>query len=148
MVTSSGESLAFLVPQPWTTEAWAKEVDKKVAPFLKRSFPALKTFRILLDGEQLMHGPAAKAMYKKHGITILPCWPKYSPALNPQENVWPWSEKALRKLERPSDSFEKFQTKVLKAVQAYPKTSAKKLIRSIAKRVRKVISLKGGMCGK
>ena len=36
LTTSKGQKLAFLVPKPWSTEAWAKEVKSRVVPFLKR----------------------------------------------------------------------------------------------------------------
>ena len=87
LVASNGKSLCFLVPKPWSTDLWAREVRKKVGPFLKRTFPNLTSCQILLDGEKLLHGPNAKAAFKDHNIKCLPGWPKYSPDLNPQENV-------------------------------------------------------------
>ena len=87
LTTSTGKVLSFLVPKPWTTQAWAAEFKAKVVPFLKRSFPRKKTFQILLDGEKLLRGPAAKAAMTEAGVTILPNWPSYSPDLNPQDWV-------------------------------------------------------------
>ena len=146
MSTSNGRSLAFPVSLPNTTEQWAEHIKRHVAPFLKRSFPNLSSYTILLDGEPLLHGDAAKAMMAKYNIKVLPGWPKYSPDLNPQENVWAWAEPKLRLLEKPRDSFGKFEKNVLKAVRAYP--SAAKLVGSMAKRCRLVEEAKGGMIGK
>jgi len=74
--TSNGKILAFLVPEPYSGDKWARDVDNKVAPFLKKCFPGKTSFRILLDGEKLLHTPAAKRALKKHGIERLPGWPK------------------------------------------------------------------------
>ena len=143
MCTSNGKSLAFPVPYPNTGEQWASDIKTHVAPFLKKSFPNLSSYEILLDGEPLLHCPEAKAMLKKYNITVLQGWPKYSPDMNPQENVWAWAEPALRKLEKPQDTFAKFQKKVLKAVRAYP--SAGKLVPAMAKRCKLVEESLGGM---
>jgi hypothetical protein len=145
LTTSNGKALCFLVPKPWSTELWAKEVKKKVGPFLKKSFPNLTSYQILLDGEKLLHGPAAKAAFKEHNIRSLPGWPKYSPDLNPQENVWAWSEKDLRKREKPTDTFPTFKKKVLKSVLAYPDQAKLKLVPSMAKRCKALLQSKGAM---
>ena len=141
--TSTGKSLAFLVPKPWDSEQWAKEVKKRVVPFFKKAFPGKSSFTILLDGEKLLHAPVAKAAMTAGGIKIFPGWPKYSPDLNPQENVWAWAEPKLRKSEAANDSFEVFQKKTLKAVLAYPATV--KLIPSMARRCKAVVDRKGAM---
>jgi len=146
MCISNGKTLAFPVPTPNTGAQWASDIKTHVAPFLKKSFPNLSSYEILLDGEPLLHSPEAKAMMKKYNITALPGWPKYSPDLNPQENVWAWCEPELRKLEKPRDNFAKFEKNVLKTVRAYP--SASKLIGSMAKRCRLVEKALGGMIGK
>jgi len=141
--TSSGKSLAFLVPKPFDSVQWAREVKKRLVPFFKKAFPGKTSFSILLDGEKLLHAPAARAAMKQGGIKIFPNWPKYSPDLKPQENVWAWAEPELRKLEGPNDSFEVFQKKTLKAVMAYPSTV--KLIPSMARRCKTVAGGNGAM---
>lgn len=146
LTTSNGKSLAFLVPKPWNTEIWAQLIRQKLAPFLKKTFPNLDSYQILLDGEQLLHGPAAKKAMKDTGITCLPGWPKYSPDLNPQENVWSWAEPELRKLESKRDSFSAWQQKCLKAVNSYP--SKDKLVGGMAKRVKLLNDNKGSMIRK
>ncbi len=146
LTTSNGKTLAFLVPKPWSTEQWAASVRKRVAPFLKKAFPGLTSYNILLDGEALLHGPPAKAAFRAGNITIMPGWPKYSPDLNPQENVWAWAEKHLRELETGRDTFAVWQKKTLKAVNAYP--SAGKLIASMAKRCQALRENKGAMLDK
>jgi len=73
--TSNGKICAFLVPTNYTGEMWAKDIDKKVAPFLKKCFPEKSSFRILLDGEGLLHKPVAKAAMRRHGIEVLAGWP-------------------------------------------------------------------------
>ena len=117
-----------------------------MAPFLKKAFPDLTSYNILLDGEALLHGPPAKAAFRAGNITIMPGWPKYSPDLNPQENVWAWAEKHLRELETGRDTFAVWQKKTLKAVNAYP--SAGKLIASMAKRCQALRENKGAMLDK
>ena len=90
-----------------------------------------------------MHSPPAKAAMASQGITVLPGWPKYSPDMNPQENVWKVAEAELRKLEdkRDDESFESFQKLVLKAVKAVPGTA--KLIPSMARRMKEVVEAQG-----
>ena len=143
LTTSNGKSLALLVPSPWSTEKWATMVRRRVGPFLKRSFPRRGQFQILLDGERLLHGAAAKVAMRDAGISTLQHWPKYSPDLNPQENVWAWAEEDLRKAEKDGDTFEVFRQRVVKSVRAYP--AAGKIVGSMAKRMKGVIKGKGAM---
>jgi hypothetical protein len=146
LTTSNGRKLCFLVPKPWTSADWAKEVKSRVGPFLKRAFPNKRSYQILLDGEKLLHAPAAKAAMGEVGVTVLPKWPKYSPDLNPQENVWAWAEERLREKETDADSFKVFQKRALDACGAYP--FADKLVGGMAKRVKLLQEKNGGNIGK
>ena len=78
-------------------------------------------------------------------ITVLPGWPKYSPDINPQENVWKGAEVGLRKLEDEDgdESFEAFQKNVLKAVKSVPGSA--NLISSMTRRMKEVIEAQGAM---
>jgi hypothetical protein len=143
---SSGKMLAFLVPSPWSTEKWARLVKTQLAPFLKAAFPNRREFQILLDGEKVLHGPAAKTAFREHKITVLPSWPKYSPDLNPQEHVWTIAEKALRLKEQDDYSFDEWKKRLVPAVKAYP--SPEKLIPSMAKRCAQVFARSGAMTDK
>ena len=143
LTTSNGKSLVFHVPKPYSSEQWAVDLKKKVIPFLKRTFPRLSQYRVLLDGEGLFYAPPAKKVMKDNGVSVLPDWPKYSPDLNPQENVWAWAEPRLRTLETGRDTFEAWQAKVLKAVAAYPSSS--KLVGSMAKRCQSLMARPGAM---
>ena len=72
LTTSNGKSIEFLVPTPWDATVWAGFVRTKLGPFLKKCYPTATSFQILLDGEKLLHAPAAKNAYKEFGITALP----------------------------------------------------------------------------
>ena len=142
LTTSNGKSIAFSCPSPWNSVLWAALVDQKVNPFLKKAFPGKKKFHLLLDSEPLLHTDEAKASYTRAGITT-EAWPKYSPDLNPQEQVWAWAEPKLRSLETGTDAFEPWQKKVLKAVQAYPAKG--KLVPSMARRCQTLVKRSGAM---
>ena len=99
LTTSNGKSIQFLVSKPRSAEQWAGDVKKKLVPFLKRAFPNLDSFHILLDGEKLLKAPCARAALASGGVTVENAWPGYSPDLNPQEHVWAWAEKKLKENE-------------------------------------------------
>ena len=67
----------------------------------------------------------------------------YSPDLNPQENVWSWAEKSLRRTEKKSDTFAIFCRKLLRVVRRYP--SAEALIPRMTNRVQAVLKHGGAM---
>jgi transposase len=148
ITTSNGHKLAFLVPKPWSTALWAKEIKARLIPFLKNAFRGKTSFKILLDGEGLLHGPEAKAEMAKANVSAFPDWAGYSPDLNPQENVWAWAENDVRAHEKNSDSFEMFQKRVLKSTRSYPTAYAKKLVPGMAKRMKKLLKRQGGHIGK
>ena len=91
----------------------------------------------------LLHTGVARAAFPQFGLQPVAAWPKYSPDLNPQENVWSWVEHALRREERMSDTFAVFTRKLLRVSKRYP--SAATLIPSMHKRMKEVLSCKGGM---
>ena len=146
LTTSTGKQHAWIVQTPYDSSKWAADIKKHVAPFLKRCFPNRDSFQLLLDSEALLHAPEARAAMRECGISVLPNWPKYSPDLNPQENVWGWAEEHLRTIEKDSDSFDAFKDKVLKACKAYP--YGNKLIGGMAKRVRLLVLREGANIGK
>ena len=119
LTASSGEQLAFLVPKPWDQHIWANLVTSKVLPFLKKIFPNRSSYQILLDGEHVLHTPAAKRAFAEAGITIFPGWPGYSPDLNPQENVWVANEEYVREQGHDEDTFEMFQAVLVNIAKRY-----------------------------
>ena len=118
-------------------------MKKRVGPFLKRSFPRLSAYRIILDSAPILHAPVVKAAYREWNITVEPHWPKYSPDLNPQENVWSQAEPTVRLMETGREPFEQWTKKVVKACNAYP--SPQKLIGSMARRCKQVLERQGAM---
>lgn len=115
----------------------------KLHPFLKSAFSGRTFFHIFVNGEKLLNAPVVKAALKRCRITLEP-WPKYSPDMNPQENVWKWAENNLRKKKTDIESFEKCAPKVLKAVSAYPYESVD-LIATIVDRIEQVYARQGSM---
>ena len=104
---SNGRVLLVRCPVPWNSSRFASLVRQYVGPFFRKAFPDRMHFRILIDSERLLHTDEAKRAFADYGIKPMPGWPKYSPDLNPQENVWSWAEQALRKKNRsltPSQS--------------------------------------------
>ena len=80
------------------------------------------------------------------GIRPLKDWPARSPDLNPQENVWAWAEKHLRKREKSRDSVTTFRRRVVDVCKRYP--SGHKLIPSLPSRIAKCMLRKGANIGK
>ena len=146
ITASTGAILALPIPTPWNSEKWANMLKRSVGPFLRKAFPRRHDFTVLFDGEPLIHAPPAKAVMKDFGINVFPDWPKYSPDINPQENVWSWAEDEHRERELKSDTFDVFKQRVLKAVRKYP--GSDKLVGSMAVRMQEVVDLKGAMIGR
>ena len=117
---SNGRQLFVLCPSPWTSEALARLVRRRVCPFLRDCFPAKASMRVLLDSEPLLHTSVAKAAFAEFGLQPMAAWPRYSPDLNPQGNVWSWVEQALRNEEQRSDTLAVFCRKLLRVAKRYP----------------------------
>ena len=140
---SNGRVLCVRCPVPWNSSTFAKLVRKHVGPFFRRAFPTRSHFRVLIDREPLLHTDEAKLAFAQFGISAMADWPKYSPDLNPQENVWSWAEKSLRRTEKKSDTFAIFCRKLLRVVRRYP--SAEALIPRMTNRVQAVLKHGGAM---
>ena len=119
MTTSTGKALAVLLPKPFTAAKWVAILRTRVHPFLQKEFPRKQQYRILLDGEAVLRAEVAEATMKEKKIKLLDGWPKYSPDLNPQENVWPAAETALRAAEKDGDTFAMFQKRCIKAARPF-----------------------------
>ena len=146
LTTSNGKCLIARSPLHPTSEDWVKMVQKHVGPFLAGAFPDRRTCRVLLDGETILHTTVAKEAFKQSGIRLLPNWPAHSPDLNPQENVWAWGEKQLRKAEKKTDSFSTFKRRIIATCKQYP--AKEKLVPSLADRMRRCLDRRGAAIGK
>ena len=91
----------------------------------------------------MLHTDEAKLAFAQFGISAMADWPKYSPDPNPQENVWSWAEKSLRRTEKKSDTFAIFCRKLPRVVRRYP--SAEALTPRIANRVKAMLKHGGAM---
>ena len=136
LTASNGEQLTWLVPKGYTGAQWARDVRRKVVPWLRQNFPNKRNLQILLDSEPLLHTDEAKEAMRENGLSTLPGWPMYSPDLNPQEHVWKWAEDELRRLEKKGDSFEVFQKNMVKAVNKYK--GSENLVGSMARKIKTV----------
>ena len=87
----------------------------------------------------------AKAAMRRHGVRLLQQWPSHSPDLNPQETVWAWAQRKLRKTEKRHDSLATFKRRIVDAARRYP--SSAKLVPSMAHRVAKCLKRKGANLG-
>ena len=117
-----------------------------MAPFLAASFPSRATYTLLLDGETIMRTEEAKKAMQACGVRRLPGWPAHSPDLNPQENVWAWTEKHLRKAEKSTDTLTVFKRRIMDSSNRYE--GKEKLVPSMVERVTLCRKLKGANLGK
>ena len=131
------------VPLNYTAEDHAQAVRTGLGPFLQQEFPQHAHLRVIIDGEQLLHTEGPQQEYRRLGIHRWTQWPKGSPDMNPQENVWAWAEKKLRELEEPSDTITTFKRKCSQACKAYPRESGVKLFESMARRMQRVLEKRG-----
>ena len=93
-----------------------------------------------------MHTEEANAAMRDCAVRLLSPWPAHSPDLNPQENVWGWAEKQLRKHEQRTDTFTVFKRRIIQVSQKYVGKS--KLVPSLAGRLEKCVRRRGGPIGK
>ena len=70
---------------------------RRVASFLRSTFPHLKTRCMLLHGETILHTKEVKTAMREEELAIVPRWPAHSPDPNPQKSVWVWAEIELRR---------------------------------------------------
>ena len=139
MTLANGHHLECIVPTDFTGESWVSLIKRRVGPFVQRNYPG-ETCRILFDGERLLHTKDAKAALRQYGIRAFPGWPPHSPDLNPQENVWPWIERQLRK-DGTLTSVTKFKRGLLRIARGYP---AEGLVDSIGRRFTECVELTQG----
>ena len=93
-----------------------------------------------------MHTPEAEKVMKDSGVRLLAPWPAHSPDLNPQENVWGWAEKQLRKAEKMDDAFTVFKRRIIQL--SIQHNSKHTLVPSLAGGVSRCLERKGANIGK
>ena len=145
LTLSNGQKLLSHVPKNLTSADFAKLVRRRIGPFFRDAFPGRRACLILLDGEPLMHTDIAKEALREWVLHALSPWPAYSPDLNPQENVWPWLEKALRKEECYGDTFSTFRARLTRLAAKYP--HAERLVASMPERIAVCLKRRGAMTG-
>ena len=141
---SNGATWNTACPEPWNNHRFADIVERDFGPWLVRQFPHKGQLRILLDGERLLHAPAPKAVFERLNFVVLANWPPRSPELNPQENVWSWVEKKLRKEEPKRENYDDFFRRLLRTLESVPPATCRNLIKSMSRRIDAVIERKGG----
>ena len=146
LTTSNGRSLVVPCPLHPTSPEWIKILKDRVAPFLADCFPERASYTLLLDGESILHTNEAKVAMKNCGVRLVAPWPAHSPDLNPQENVWAWAEKRLRKAEQHNDTFPVFKRRIIQTSSQF--VSKSNLVPSLAGRMARCLKRHGAKIGK
>lgn len=146
LTTSNGLSLIVPCTLHPASPEWVKILRNRVAPFLAEAFPHRRSYTLLLDGETILHTQEAKDAMADCGVRLLSPWPPHSPDLNPQEHVWGWAERQLRKEELRTDSFSVFKRRIIQTSRNY--VSKEKLVPSLAGRLQRCLKRGGAPIGK
>ena len=141
---SNGTTWSCVCPTPWNNEKFATIIRDHFGPWLHRQFPGRRQYRVLLDGEKLLHAPAPTRAFEEMRMVCLSNWPARSPDLNPQENLWSWTEKELRKAEPIGESYEAFLDRLLDVHCKVPAFMCLNLISSMERRMKLLEEAKGG----
>lgn len=101
------------------------------------------------DGDPA-HGafkPVLREFNRNSGNTVqlLEHWPPNSPDLSPIENVWGWVQAEVA--EQGCKTYPEFEAAVQEAFRKIPIAKLEKLMKSIPKRLERVIQTNGGKCG-
>ena len=105
---------------------------------------------ILQQDNDPAHGEAGPSIEKyntRRGtrVQLLKFWPPSSPDLNPIENVWAWAQRRVNA--RGCKTFAEFQQAVIDTLQSVPPQMLKGLVRSMPKRLAKVLENDGEKTG-
>lgn len=100
---------------------------------------------LLLDNAPGHTAAGVQKAIRDNNISVVPNWPANSPDLNPIENIW-----GMMKLEvyrKQYNTFDEFKAAVEAAWQRIPVTTLQNCMRSMPRRIAKVIKLKGRYIG-
>lgn len=144
VISAKGMGRLYIVEGTMRQDQYKRVLETRLLPQVKEWFPGEDNYIFMHDSAPCHKAKSVTAFLTKENIAVLP-WPGNSPDMNPIENMWELTKRAIAK--------EVITTKrqLIEALvrewhhNADLKNNAEACIQSMPRRVAAVIAAKGGI---